>query len=279
MMQSSTVTTRDMSFSQLRSEPGAVAAQGAEPKIKIRNLDFFYGSFQGLKHINLDIHEGMVTAFIGPSGCGKSTLLRTLNRMYDLYPGQRATGEILLNGRNVLDEGQDVNALRAKVGMVFQKPTPFPMSIYENIAFGVRLYESLSRADMDNRVEWALRKAALWDEVKGKLNQSGLSLSGGQQQRLCIARGVAVKPEVLLLDEPTSALDPISTAKVEELVHELKSEYTIAIVTHNMQQAARVSDYTAYMYLGELVEFGLTDEIFIKPKRKETEDYITGRFG
>ncbi len=279
MMQSSTVTTRDMSFSQLRSEPGAVAAQGAEPKIKIRNLDFFYGSFQGLKHINLDIHEGMVTAFIGPSGCGKSTLLRTLNRMYDLYPGQRATGEILLNGRNVLDEGQDVNALRAKVGMVFQKPTPFPMSIYENIAFGVRLYESLSRADMDNRVEWALRKAALWDEVKGKLNQSGLSLSGGQQQRLCIARGVAVKPEVLLLDEPTSALDPISTAKVEELVHELKSEYTIAIVTHNMQQAARVSDYTAYMYLGELVEFGQTDDIFIKPKDKRTEDYITGRFG
>ena len=278
-MQSPTVTTRDMTFSQLRGEPSAVAAQGAEPKIKIRNLDFFYGSFQGLKHINLDIHEGMVTAFIGPSGCGKSTLLRTLNRMYDLYPGQRATGEILLNGRNVLDEGQDVNALRAKVGMVFQKPTPFPMSIYENIAFGVRLYESLSRADMDNRVEWALRKAALWDEVKGKLNQSGLSLSGGQQQRLCIARGVAVKPEVLLLDEPTSALDPISTAKVEELVHELKSEYTIAIVTHNMQQAARVSDYTAYMYLGELVEFGLTDEIFIKPKRKETEDYITGRFG
>ncbi len=279
MMQSPTVTTRDMTFSQLRGEPAAVAAQGAEPKIKIRNLDFFYGSFQGLKHINLDIHEGMVTAFIGPSGCGKSTLLRTLNRMYDLYPGQRATGEILLNGRNVLDEGQDVNALRAKVGMVFQKPTPFPMSIYENIAFGVRLYENLSRADMDNRVEWALRKAALWDEVKGKLNQSGLSLSGGQQQRLCIARGVAVKPEVLLLDEPTSALDPISTAKVEELVHELKSEYTIAIVTHNMQQAARVSDYTAYMYLGELVEFGLTDEIFIKPKRKETEDYITGRFG
>lgn len=279
MMQSSTVTTRDMSFSQLRSEPGAVAAQGAEPKIKIRNLDFFYGSFQGLKHINLDIHEGMVTAFIGPSGCGKSTLLRTLNRMYDLYPGQRATGEILLNGRNVLDEGQDVNALRAKVGMVFQKPTPFPMSIYENIAFGVRLYESLSRADMDNRVEWALRKAALWDEVKGKLNQSGLSLSGGQQQRLCIARGVAVKPEVLLLDEPTSALDPISTAKVEELVHELKSEYTIAIVTHNMQQAARCSDYTAYMYLGEMIEFGATEQIFFKPERKETEDYITGRFG
>lgn len=278
-MQTSVATKRDMSFSQAREEPAAVAAHGSVPKIKIRNLDFFYGSFQGLKHINLDINEGMVTAFIGPSGCGKSTLLRTLNRMYDLYPGQRATGEILLNGRNVLDADQDVNALRAKVGMVFQKPTPFPMSIYENIAFGVRLYESLSRADMDNRVEWALRKAALWDEVKGKLNQSGLSLSGGQQQRLCIARGVAVKPEVLLLDEPTSALDPISTAKVEELVHELKSEYTIAIVTHNMQQAARVSDYTAYMYLGEMVEFGLTDEIFIKPKRKETEDYITGRFG
>ncbi|WP_254050836.1 phosphate ABC transporter ATP-binding protein PstB [Zoogloea sp. LCSB751] len=279
-MQSSAVTKRDMSFSQLRGEQTSQATGSEQsPKIRIRNLDFFYGSFQGLKHINLDIHEGMVTAFIGPSGCGKSTLLRTLNRMYDLYPGQRATGEILLNGKNVLDSGQDVNALRAKVGMVFQKPTPFPMSIYENIAFGVRLYESLSRADMDNRVEWALRKAALWDEVKGKLNQSGLSLSGGQQQRLCIARGVAVKPEVLLLDEPTSALDPISTAKVEELVHELKSEYTIAIVTHNMQQAARVSDYTAYMYLGELVEFGLTDEIFIKPKRKETEDYITGRFG
>ncbi len=278
-MQSPVATKRDMSFTHLRGEPAAAAAPEAAPKIKIRNLDFYYGSFQGLKHINLDIHEGMVTAFIGPSGCGKSTLLRTLNRMYDLYPGQRATGEILLNGRNPLGADQDVNALRAKVGMVFQKPTPFPMSIYENIAFGVRLYESLSRADMDNRVEWALRKAALWDEVKGKLNQSGLSLSGGQQQRLCIARGVAVKPEVLLLDEPTSALDPISTAKVEELVHELKSEYTIAIVTHNMQQAARVSDYTAYMYLGELVEFGLTDEIFIKPKRKETEDYITGRFG
>jgi len=278
-MQSTVANKRDLSISHLRGEAQVHGALAAAPKIKIRNLDFFYGSFQGLKSIDLDIQEGMVTAFIGPSGCGKSTLLRTLNRMYDLYPGQRATGEILLNGKNVLDAGQDVNALRAKVGMVFQKPTPFPMSIYENIAFGVRLYENLSRADMDNRVEWALRKAALWDEVKGKLNQSGLSLSGGQQQRLCIARGVAVKPEVLLLDEPTSALDPISTAKVEELVHELKSEYTIAIVTHNMQQAARVSDYTAYMYLGELVEFGLTDEIFIKPKRKETEDYITGRFG
>jgi len=278
-MQANTATSREMSFSQLRSGNSPAAEVGDTPKIRVRNLDFYYGSFQGLKSINLDIQEGMVTAFIGPSGCGKSTLLRTLNRMYDLYPGQRATGEILLNGKNVLDRQQDLNALRAKVGMVFQKPTPFPMSIYENIAFGVRLYENLSRADMDNRVEWSLRKAALWDEVKSKLNQSGLSLSGGQQQRLCIARGVAVKPEVLLLDEPTSALDPISTAKVEELVHELKSEYTIAIVTHNMQQAARVSDFTAYMYLGELVEFGMTDEIFIKPKRKETEDYITGRFG
>ena len=279
MMQSTVSTKREMSFSHLREDATKAVAQGAEPKIKIRNVDFFYGSFQGLKHIDLDIQEGMVTAFIGPSGCGKSTLLRTLNRMYDLYPGQRATGEILLNGKNVLSPDQDVNALRAKVGMVFQKPTPFPMSIYENIAFGVRLYENLSRADMDNRVEWALRKAALWDEVKGKLNQSGLSLSGGQQQRLCIARGVAVKPEVLLLDEPTSALDPISTAKVEELVHELKSEYTIAIVTHNMQQAARVSDYTAFFYLGKLIEFARTDQIFTNPKQKQTEDYITGRFG
>ena len=277
-MQSPTVTTRDMTFSQLRGEPAAVAAQGAEPKIKIRNLDFFYGSFQGLKHINLDIHEGMVTAFIGPSGCGKSTLLRTLNRMYDLYPGQRATGEILLNGRNVLDEGQDVNALRAKVGMVFQKPTPFPMSIYENIAFGVRLYESLSRADMDNRVEWALRKAALWDEVKGKLNQSGLSLSGGQQQRLCIARGVAVKPRILLMDEPCSALDPIATVRVEELMHRLKEEFTIIVVTHNMQQATRVSDLTGFFMLGRLVEFDSTEKIFSNPSMKETEDYITGRF-
>ncbi|MBL8525140.1 MAG: phosphate ABC transporter ATP-binding protein PstB [Betaproteobacteria bacterium] len=248
-------------------------------KIKVNNLNFFYGSFQGLKSINLEIADRHVTAFIGPSGCGKSTLLRTFNRMYDLYPGQHATGEIVLNGKNVLDKKQDLNQLRAKVGMVFQKPTPFPMSIYDNIAFGVKLYESLSKAEMDERVEWALKKAALWDEVKDKLKQSGLSLSGGQQQRLCIARGVAVKPDVLLLDEPTSALDPISTAKVEELLHELKTDYTIAIVTHNMQQAARVSDFTAYMYLGEMIEFGVTDEIFIKPKRKETEDYITGRFG
>jgi phosphate transport system ATP-binding protein len=248
-------------------------------KIKVRGLNFFYGKFQGLKNIDLDVAQNKVTAFIGPSGCGKSTLLRTFNRMYDLYPGQKAVGEIVLNGKNVLDPSQDVNSLRAKVGMVFQKPTPFPMSIYDNIGFGVRLYEQLSKHDMDDRVEWALKKAALWEEVRNKLRQSGLSLSGGQQQRLCIARGVAVKPEVLLLDEPTSALDPISTAKIEELVSELKNDYTIAIVTHNMQQAARVSDFTAYMYLGELIEFDATDTIFIKPKRKETEDYITGRFG
>jgi phosphate transport system ATP-binding protein len=247
--------------------------------IEVRNLNFYYGSFQGLKDINLDIEQGKVTAFIGPSGCGKSTLLRTLNRMYDLYPGQRAEGEINFYGQNILEPGQDLNLLRSRIGMVFQKPTPFPMSIYENIAFGVRLYEKLSRSEMDERVEWALNKAALWNEAKDKLNQSGLSLSGGQQQRLCIARAVAVKPSVILLDEPTSALDPISTGKIEELINELKNEYTIAIVTHNMQQAARVSDYTAYMYLGLLVEYGKTDEIFIKPKRKETEDYITGRFG
>jgi phosphate transport system ATP-binding protein len=247
--------------------------------LEIKNLNFFYGSFQGLKNINLDILERKVTAFIGPSGCGKSTLLRTLNRMYDLYPGQRAEGEITFYGENILEKGKDVNLLRSRIGMVFQKPTPFPMSIYENIAFGVRLYERLSKAEMDERVEWALNKAALWNEAKDKLNQSGLSLSGGQQQRLCIARGVAVKPSVLLLDEPTSALDPISTAKIEELINELKKDYTIAIVTHNMQQAARVSDFTAYMYLGELIEYGKTDQIFIKPAKKETEDYITGRFG
>jgi len=247
--------------------------------LEIANLNFFYGSFQGLKNINLNIYEKKVTAFIGPSGCGKSTLLRTLNRMYDLYPGQRAEGSISYHGRNILDGAQDVNMLRAKVGMVFQKPTPFPMSIYENIAFGVRLYEKLSKGEMDERVEWALKKAALWTEVKDKLNKSGLSLSGGQQQRLCIARGVAVKPDVLLLDEPTSALDPISTVKIEELIAELKEDYTIAIVTHNMQQAARCSDYTAYMYLGELVEFGETDQIFMNPVKRETQDYITGRFG
>jgi phosphate transport system ATP-binding protein len=247
--------------------------------IEVRNLDFFYGKFKGLKNVNLNIAENKVTAFIGPSGCGKSTLLRTFNRMYDLYPGQRAEGEINLYGENILDKDRDLNLLRAKVGMIFQKPTPFPMSIYDNIAFGVKLYENLNKAEMDERVEWALNKAALWNEVKEKLNQSGLSLSGGQQQRLCIARGVAVKPSVLLLDEPTSALDPISTGKVEELVHELKNDYTVAIVTHNMQQAARVSDFTAFMYLGELIEFNETKQIFLKPDRKETEDYITGRFG
>jgi phosphate transport system ATP-binding protein len=232
-----------------------------------------------LRDISLSIPEKQVTAFIGPSGCGKSTLLRILNRMYSLYPGQRAEGEILFNGKNILDAKQDLNALRGQVGMVFQKPTPFPMSIYDNIAFGVRLYERLSKGDMDDRVEWALKKAALWNEAKDKLNQSGLSLSGGQQQRLCIARGIAVKPEVLLLDEPTSALDPISTARIEELVSELRTDYTIVIVTHNMQQAARVSQHTAYMYLGELVEFTPTAQIFVKPKDKRTEDYITGRFG
>ena len=251
----------------------------AHNALEVRQLNFYYGKFQGLKNINLDIAEKRVTAFIGPSGCGKSTLLRTFNRMYSLYPGQRAEGQIHFYGENILDDGQDLNLLRARIGMVFQKPTPFPMSIYDNIAFGVKLYETLSRSEMDDRVEWALTKAALWKEVKDKLNQSGLSLSGGQQQRLCIARSVAVKPSVLLLDEPTSALDPISTGKIEELVHELKSDYTIAIVTHNMQQAARCSDYTAYMYLGDLIEFGETKEIFMKPERKETEDYITGRFG
>ncbi len=258
--------------------PNATIA-ASDAVIKVRDLDFYYGKFQGLKKVSMDVARHKVTAFIGPSGCGKSTLLRVFNRMYDLYPGQRAEGEITFNGRNILSKEQDLNLLRAKIGMVFQKPTPFPMTIYENIAFGVRLYEKLDKREMDERVEWSLRKAALWDEVKDKLQQSGLSLSGGQQQRLCIARTVAVKPEVVLLDEPTSALDPISTAKVEELVNELKADYTIAIVTHNMQQAARISDYTAYMYLGELVEFGDTNQIFIKPAKKATEDYITGRFG
>ena len=247
--------------------------------IEVKNLNFFYGKFQGIKNVSMNIAERKVTAFIGPSGCGKSTLLRTLNRMYSLYPGQRAEGEINLYGQNILDKSQDLNLLRARVGMVFQKPTPFPMTIYDNIAFGVRLYETLSESEMDERVEWALSKAALWTEVKDKLGQNGLSLSGVQQPRLCIARSVAVKPSVLLLDEPTSALDPISTGKVEELVIELKSDYTIAIVTHNMQQAARVSDFTAYMYLGELVEFGDTEQIFFKPTKTATEDYITGRFG
>ena len=245
----------------------------------VKNLNFYYGKFHALKNINLTIPEKKVTAFIGPSGCGKSTLLRTMNRMFELYPEQRATGEIVLDGENLLTSKKDVALIRAKVGMVFQKPTPFPMSIYDNIAFGVKLFENLSSNEMDDRVEWALRKAALWGEVKDKLGQSGASLSGGQQQRLCIARGVAVLPQVLLLDEPCSALDPISTAKIEELIAELKNEYTVVIVTHNMQQAARCSDYTAYMYLGDLMEFGDTESMFFKPARKETEDYITGRFG
>ncbi len=248
-------------------------------KISVRNLNFFYGKFHALKDINLDIPQNKVTAFIGPSGCGKSTLLRVFNRMFELYPEQRAEGEVILDGENLLTSKEDVALLRAKVGMVFQKPTPFPMSIFDNIAFGIKLFDSLSATDMEERVEWALRKAALWNEVKDKLKQSGSSLSGGQQQRLCIARGIAIKPEVLLLDEPCSALDPISTAKVEELITELKDDYTVVIVTHNMQQAARCSDYTAYMYLGDLVEFGATEQMFFQPKRKETEDYITGRFG
>ena len=248
-------------------------------KITIRDLDFYYGDFQALKNINIDIPEKKVTAFIGPSGCGKSTLLRTFNRMYDLYPSMHAEGQITLDSQNILAKDMDVNLLRARVGMVFQKPTPFPMSIYDNVAFGVRLYEKLSKAEMDERVEWALKKAALWLEVKDKLKASGLSLSGGQQQRLCIARGVATKPEVLLLDEPTSALDPISTGAIEDLITDLKNDYTIAIVTHNMQQAARVSDYTAYMYLGDMVEMGETDQIFTNPAQKATEDYITGRYG
>lgn len=248
-------------------------------KLAIRDLNFYYGKFHALKGINLDIPEKKVTAFIGPSGCGKSTLLRTLNRMFELYPEQRATGEISIDGENLLTSKEDVALIRARIGMVFQKPTPFPMSIYNNIAFGVKLFERLSNAEMDDRVEWALNKAALWNEVKDKLNQNGASLSGGQQQRLCIARGIAIKPEVLLLDEPCSALDPISTGKIEELIHELKQDYTVAIVTHNMQQAARCSDYTAYMYLGELVEVGETEQLFLKPQRQATEDYITGRFG
>jgi phosphate transport system ATP-binding protein len=264
---------------QAQAPAASTAMPPAKNAIEVRKLNFFYGKFQGLRNVSIDIAERKVTAFIGPSGCGKSTLLRTLNRMYSLYPGQRAEGEINFYGQNILDGKQDLNLLRARIGMVFQKPTPFPMTIYDNIAFGVRLYENLSKDEMDDRVEWALTKAALFKEVKDKLNQSGLSLSGGQQQRLCIARSVAVKPSVLLLDEPTSALDPISTGKIEELVHELKQDYTIAIVTHNMQQAARCSDFTAYMYLGDLIEFGTTEQLFFKPQRTETEDYITGRFG
>jgi len=253
----------------------------AAPKerVAIRNLEFFYGDARALKSITLPLYENRVTAFIGPSGCGKSTLLRVLNRMYDLYPNQRAAGEVMFDGANIVAPGQDVNLLRARIGMVFQKPTPFPMSIYENVAFGIRLYEKLSKRELDARVEQSLRRAALWDEVKDKLAANGLSLSGGQQQRLCIARTVAVRPEVILFDEPCSALDPISTAKIEELINELKSDYTIVIVTHNMQQAARVSDFTAFMYLGELIEFDETNRIFTSPADRRTQDYITGRFG
>jgi phosphate transport system ATP-binding protein len=260
-------------------EKAATIMPAARPKLQVTNLNFFYGAAQALKDITLELPERSVTAFIGPSGCGKSTLLRVFNRIYELYPNQRAEGEVLLDGENILDRSQDLNLLRAKVGMVFQKPTPFPMTIYENIAFGIRLYERLGKSELDDRVEQALRRAALWDEVKDKLSASGLSLSGGQQQRLCIARTVAVKPEVILLDEPASALDPLSTAKIEELIDELKLEYTIVIVTHNMQQAARVSSQTAFMYLGELVEFDQTEKIFTSPANTRTQDYITGRFG
>ncbi len=257
----------------------AVAATNQPIKVDIRNLDFFYGDNQALKSVSLPLYLNCVTAFIGPSGCGKSTLLRVLNRMYEMYPNQRAQGEIFVDGENILDAKQDLNLLRAKLGMVFQKPTPFPMTIYDNIAFGIRMYERLSKAELDERVETALRNAALWGEVKDKLGASGLSLSGGQQQRLCIARTVAIKPEVILLDEPCSALDPISTARIEELIEDLKKDYTIVIVTHNMQQAARISDYTAFMLLGDLVEFGETAMMTTKPKQQKTEDYITGRFG
>ncbi len=250
-----------------------------EPKISVEELNFYYGKFHALHDISLQIPEKQVTAFIGPSGCGKSTLLRCFNRIYELYPDQRASGRVILDGNDILDRQQDLNLLRAKVGMVFQKPTPFPMSVYDNVAFGVKLYERLSRAAMDERVEWALRKAALWDEVKDKLRQGGTRLSGGQQQRLCIARAIAVKPEVLLLDEPASALDPISTLKIEELITELKTDYTIVIVTHNMQQAARVSDYTAFMYLGDLIEYNDTSTLFTNPSQQQTDDYITGRYG
>ena len=267
---------------QLQPEPNDPAA-AVEPtpaeKIVIRDLYFYYKKFEALKGINLRIFDKRVTAVIGPSGCGKSTLLRVLNRIYELYPDQRAVGEVIVNGRNILDPREDLNLLRAKTGMVFQKATPFPMSIYDNVAFGIRLYERLSPTGLDERVESALRRAALWDEVKDKLKQSGLSLSGGQQQRLCIARAIAVKPEILLLDEPASALDPISTQRIEDLVNEFKADYCIVIVTHNMQQAARSSDYTAFMYLGELVEFDDTETIFTHPRNKRTEDYITGRFG
>ena len=258
---------------------GSAADASAPVRIAVKDLNFYYGSFHGLKNVNLNFHDRQVTALIGPSGCGKSTLLRTFNRIYSLYPEQRAEGQILLDGVNILDSKVDLNDLRSRVGMVFQKPTPFPMSIYDNVAFGLRLYEKLPKSELDDRVESALRKGALWDEVKDKLKQSGMGLSGGQQQRLCIARTVAQRPEVILFDEPTSALDPISTGRIEELIEQLRNEFTIAIVTHNMQQAARISQFTAFMYLGELIEFGPTNRIFMNPEKRQTQDYITGRFG
>ena len=276
-MNVATMTSPNVTTPAVRHAP--VDTAGLAERISIRGLNFYYGGNRALKDINVSLYAKRVTAFIGPSGCGKSTLLRILNRVYDLYPNQRAEGEVMLDGKNILAPSQDLNLLRARVGMVFQKPTPFPMSIYENIAFGVRLYERAGKADLDMRVEQALRRAALWDEVKDKLGANGLSLSGGQQQRLCIARTVAVKPEVILLDEPCSALDPISTAKIEGLIDELKDDYTIAIVTHNMQQAARCSDFTAFMYLGELVEYDTTSKMFTAPSDRRTQDYITGRFG
>ena len=266
-------------MSEVEAQRPARGPVGETDKVVVRNLDFYYGQTRALKDVSFNLYKGQVTAFIGPSGCGKSTLLRVLNRMYDLYPGQRAEGEVLLDGENILAANLDLNLLRSRVGMVFQKPTPFPMTIYDNIAFGIRLYERLPKSEMDARVEQALSRAALWNEVKDKLNASGLSLSGGQQQRLCIARTVAISPEVILLDEPASALDPISTAKIEELVDELSGDYTIAIVTHNMQQAARCSRYTAFRYLGEMVEFDETNTVFTSPRDKRTQDYVTGRFG
>ena len=275
MSQASVASMQTMPIGSNEPDPDRSVSQ----KVLIRNVEFYYNNFKALKSINLPLRDKRVTAFIGPSGCGKSTLLRVLNRIYELYPGQRATGEVVVDGENILAPGRDLNLLRAKIGMVFQKPTPFPMSIRDNVAFGIRLYEKLPQSELDDRIESALRRAALWDEVKDKLKQSGLGLSGGQQQRLCIARAVAVQPEILLLDEPASALDPISTQRIEELIAELKSDYCIAIVTHNMQQAARSSDYTAFMYLGELVEFDETERIFTHPKERRTEDYITGRFG
>jgi phosphate transport system ATP-binding protein len=262
-----------------RPAPHTVAAMHAPAKLAIRNLDFFYGSNQALKTINLDLPDRKVTGMIGPSGCGKSTLLRVLNRMYDLYPGQRATGEVMMDGENILAPGLDLNALRSRIGMVFQKPTPFPMSIYDNIAFGVKLHERLNRRDMDARVEWSLTRAALWTEVKDRLQTPASGLSGGQQQRLCIARTIATRPEIILLDEPTSALDPISTLRIEELIDELKRDFTIAIVTHNMQQAARCADQVAFFYLGELIEVGPAGDIFTAPKQRRTQEYVTGRFG